>query len=301
MNTTHKSGQRNRRALRTAKLYFVYTKPRVWLLLVFAAAIGSFVAVEEFTWYTSFLISIAIVATVLGSAGAEALTNYIDRGMDSIMIRTMNRPLANGKIKPRNALIFGFSLISASLALLLVTGKIYAFGFMLAGILDNVMVYSYLLKKRTPWSIILGGFSGGLPVIVGWYTVTSQFSYVPWFLFALVVVWIPIHVWSLAYRYKDDYAKAKVPMLPVVYSDNISALCISGSAIILIIFSLIPFFFGFQTIYYLIVIVALSIPMMMFSIHFIRHPDLKSSFQLFKYSSPYLSVVLALFVIFRFF
>ena len=287
--------------LSRAKIYFRYTKPQVWSLLVFVAGIGGIVAIRDFSLSSISLVLLAVVATILGSAGAEAATNYIDREIDSIMSRTSKRPLVTGQIKPVNGLVMGIVLISASIIILAAFGKYYASAFMALGIFDNVIIYSYLLKKKTPWSIILGGFSGGFPVVIGWYTVTTQFSVLPWFLFALVITWIPIHVWSLAYRYKDDYAKAKVPMLPVIYSDRVSAWCISGSAILLIIFSFIPFLFRYQTMYYMLTAVILAVPMVVFSLHFIHHPDKENSFRLFKYSSPYLTIIFVVFMVFKIF
>ncbi len=282
-------------------VYFRYTKPRVWILLVYTAAIGSVVAVSAFDFQSLIFILLAVVATALGSAGSEALTNFIDRDMDSVMSRTRNRPLPSGEIGTSKAVTLGFILIAASILLLMAFQKFYAAAFMALGIFDNVIVYSYLLKRKTPWSIILGGFSGGFPAVIGWYCITTQFSLIPWFLFALVVAWIPIHVWSLAFRYRDDYTNAGVPMLPVLYSKKVSAWCISGSAIILAIFSIIPFIFGIQTVYYLLVVSILAVPMFALSMSFIKYPDIKGSFRLFKYSSPYLAVVFTLFVIFRIF
>ena len=281
--------------------YFRYTKPRVWILLVYTAAIGSIIAVSGFNLPSLMLVLLAIGATAMGSAGSEALTNYIDREMDLVMARTRNRPLPQGKIGLRGALLFGFILVSGSILILIVFQKLFAAAFMALGIFDNVIIYSYLLKRRTPWSIVLGGFSGGFPVIIGWYTVTDQFSFVPWFLFALVVVWIPIHVWSLAFRYREDYEKAGVPMLPVLYSNEISAWCISGSAIMLAIFSIVPFVFKMQSVYYALVVLVLAVPLCAFSISFILRPNLNRSFRLFKYSSPYLAVIFTVFLVFKVF
>lgn len=281
--------------------YFRYTKPRVWILLVYTAAIGSIIAVSGFNLPSLMLVLLAIGATAMGSAGSEALTNYIDREMDLVMARTRNRPLPQGKIGLRGALLFGFILVSGSILILIVFQKLFAAAFMALGIFDNVIIYSYLLKRRTPWSIILGGFSGGFPVIIGWYTVTDQFSLVPWFPFALVVVWIPIHVWSLAFRYREDYEKARVPMLPVLYSNEISAWCISGSAIMLAIFSMVPFVFKMQSVYYALVVLVLAVPLCAFSISFILRPNLNRSFRLFKYSSPYLAVIFTVFLVFKVF
>lgn len=281
--------------------YLIYTKPRVWILLVYVAAIGGVIAAPNHSFSTLALIILAVIATVLGSAGAEAVTNYIDRNIDSKMSRTRNRPIPTGVIEPRNGLYFGFALILFSIIVLLLFSRFLAALFMILGVFDNVYIYSYLLKKKSPWSIVLGGFSGGFPVLIGWYTVTSAFSVLPWFLFALVVIWIPVHIWSIAYRYREDYQNAKVPMLPAIYPERISSICISGSALILIIVSLIPIFIEKQSIYFVLALVVVSLPLIALSISFMMHPSKERSFRLFKYSNPYLAFVFFLFMIFAVF
>jgi len=279
--------------------YFIYTKPKVWGLLVFVAAISAFLALNETRSGSISLLILSIGAVALGSAGAEGITNYIDYDIDSIMRRTNQRPLVTGAIPRLRGLSFGLILASLSIILLIVFGRFYASLFMITGILDNVLVYSYFLKRRTPWSVILGGFSGGFPVLVGWFTISDLFSPIPWFLFTLVVVWIPIHIWSLAYRYKEDYARANIPMLPVVFSDSTTATCISFSAVLLVLFAVLPYFFGVESIYYLISVLSFSVPLIYYSLDFIGNPSKKSSFALFKYSSPYLAVVFILFLLFK--
>ena len=281
-------------------IYFKYTKPKVWSLLVFVGAVGALLAIDRSSPSDWFFVLLAVISLSAGAAGSESVTNVIDRDIDAKMARTRNRPLVTGNILPRNGLLLGLSLIILSVFLLALFGKFLAASFISLGIADNVVVYSLLLKRRTPWSVILGGFSGGFPVLVGWYTVTSSFSILPWFLFALVVVWIPVHIWSLAYRYRDDYMKAGVPMLPVVYSDKISAACISFSAILLVVFSIIPYFLGENSTTYILVVAALSAPLLIFAALFVKEHDLKSSFNLFKYSSPYLAIVFTLFMILKF-
>ncbi|BAB60298.1 cytochrome c oxidase assembly factor [Thermoplasma volcanium GSS1] len=282
------------------RLYFGYTKPKVWSLLVFVGVIGAIVAINRFTLTNILLILIATVSITLGSMGAEATTNYIDRDIDAIMDRTKKRPLVTGQIKPVKGLYFGLILMFLSIIILLFFSKYLAAVFMAIGLFDNVFIYSYLTKRRTPWNIILGGFSGGFPVVIGWYTVTNAFSVLPWFLFALVVIWIPIHVWSLAYRYRDDYNRARVPMMTSIQSDRISAICISSSAVILFIFSIIPVFFKAMPYTYMIVATIIAIPMLVYSVLFVRKPDRKSSLKLFIYSSPYLAIIFVLVLIFKY-
>ncbi len=281
-------------------LYFNYTKPKVWSLLVFVGAVGAVLAIHQHSLLDWFPVILTVISLSAGAAGSEAVTNFIDRDIDAKMTRTRNRPLVTGNISPESGLIFGLFLIVLSVLLLMVYGKFLAASFISLGITDNVVVYSLLLKRRTPWSVILGGFSGGFPVLVGWYTVTSSFSILPWFLFALVVVWIPVHIWSLAYRYRDDYEKAGIPMLPVIYSEKITSACISFSAILLVVFSIIPYFLGENSPVYIFVVAVLSAPLLIFAALFVKEHNLKSSFNLFKYSSPYLAIVFTLFMIVKF-
>jgi protoheme IX farnesyltransferase len=283
-----------------AMVYIRFTKPKVWGLLVFVGAMSAIIAVPTFNSGYLSLLTAVIVALAAGSAGAESLTNYLDRDIDSRMLRTNRRPMVTGAVTPTSALVNGSVLIAISIAIPLAMNRFIAAGFMAAGVADNVLVYSYLLKRKTPWSVILGGFSGGIPVLVGWYMISTVSSFIPWFLFSLVIVWIPIHIWSLAYMYRDDYARAGVPMLPVVYSDRVSADCISFSAILLVLFSFIPVLFGGAKLLYIILIGIPAVPVLIYIVRFLRKPDRKSSFSLFKYSSPYLTVVFIIFALLRF-
>ena len=279
--------------------YLIYTKPKVWILLVFVAAVGAILAVGQPDSGGIYLVILAITAVTLGSAGAEGITNYIDSDIDAIMQRTRGRPLVTGAIPRSKGLFFGLILVLLSISILMIFGKFYASIFMILGVFDNVIIYSYLLKRRTPWSVVFGGFSGGFPVLIGWFTVTNDFSPVPLFLFALVVAWIPVHIWSIAYKYREDYASANVPMLPVVFKEETTAACISISAFFLVIFATLPYFFGTEPLYYLLVVSLLSLPLIYYSVKFIETPNKKSSFVLFKYSGPYLAFVFTLFLVFR--
>ncbi len=274
--------------------YIEYSKPRVWWLLVFIGFGGAILAINKFSLNNVLLIVAAVISITLGSMGAEGLTNYVDLDMDSIMERTKKRPLPMGAITKKQALIFGYSLAILSVVILLAIRRFIAALFMSAGIFDNVFIYSYMLKKISPYSIIYGGFSGAFPVIIGWYTVTSAFSWLPWILFFLVMFWIPVHVWSLAYRYRDDYKKAKVPMFPVVHSDRATAIAISLSSLLLIVFSLTPYFLGLYNLVYLIPVAVLSVPIVVFSYRFIKNPSRETSFSLFVYTAPYLTFVFIL-------
>lgn len=285
--------------LSRATQYLRYTKPRVWSLLVFSALIGALLASEFQASFLMFRIIIAVVSATLGTAGAEAITNYIDRDIDSIMTRTRKRPLITGEIAPMHGLQFGVILASLAMVLLIVSHLFYALLWLGLGLFDNVIIYSYLLKRRTPWSIILGGFSGGFPVLIGWYCVTDSFSMLPWMLFALIVIWIPVHIWSLAFRYREDYRAAGVPMLPVVTKESTTSQCVLASVVFLIFFSVIPFFLGIEGLYYFVVVIVLSSPLLFYAILFLKNLTNESSLVLFKYSNIYLSLTMVLFFVLR--
>jgi protoheme IX farnesyltransferase len=163
-----------------------------------------------------------VVATMAGgtlaAGSANALNCYVDRDIDAVMRRTGHRPLARHDVSPRGALAFGVVLgVVAILVMGLVTNALSA-GLTLVAIAFYVVVYTMLLKRRTSQNIVWGGAAGCMPVLIGWAAVTDRLAWPPVVLFAVVFFWTPPHFWALAIRYREDYARANVPMLPVVAS-----------------------------------------------------------------------------------
>jgi protoheme IX farnesyltransferase len=161
-----------------------------------------------------------VVATVLGgtlSAGAANTLNcYIDRDIDAVMHRTSRRPLVTGTVTPRGALVFGVALaVGSTLWLGLLVNWLSAW-LALAALLFYVFGYTLVLKRRTSQNIVWGGAAGCMPVLIGWSAVTDSLSWSAFILFLVIFFWTPPHYWPLSMRYKDDYATAHVPMLPVV-------------------------------------------------------------------------------------
>src|SRR5712664_3043976 len=193
--------------------YYEYSKPKIWYLLVFTSLTATFVAgsllpngLSPIRWI------IAAVAITSGCAGCNALTNYIDRDIDAVMHRTRHRPLPSGRVTPTSGLRFGLALVAISI-LLSFTLNLLSVLWMALGVLDNVGVYSLLLKRRSALNILLGGFSGGLPVLFGWSAATAgpigTISLLPILMAGLVFLWIPIHIWFLAVTYRADYARSE--------------------------------------------------------------------------------------------
>lgn len=279
------------------KNYYELTKPKIWYLLVFTAFGAALTAsllfkieVRPLQW---FLLLIGVAA---GSAAADTITGYNDRDIDAIMERTKARPIPSGRISPRNALIFGLILTTVSLVCAWLINYI-ALGLMAFGLFDNIIVYSKWLKRRSQANIILGGFSGAAPALIGYVAVTTQNIEIGLVMAALVFFWIPTHIWSLALHVKKDYAKARVPMLPVVADERTSVRVIAITTLLMVAFSVIPFFLDQFGLIYLITATVFGIVMILLSTWLMVRPSERASWMVFKFSSPYLTALFIAFIL----
>jgi heme o synthase len=281
------------------KVYYEVTKPKIWYLLVFTAIGAAFTAsnlyhtpLSPLTW------SLLIGSVIAGSAAANTLTNYNDRDIDAIMERTKDRPIPSRRIFPaEKALYFGLILAGISLVSSFAI-NMWAGIFMAFGLADNILIYSKLLKRRSRTNIVLGGFSGGAPAMIGYVAVTSTGLWDLGLVMAgLVFVWIPMHIWSLTLHVKDDYNKVNVPMLTAVESEKTSVRVIAGTTLMMVLFSILPFFMTgasgkhlFHEVYLYTAIVSGAI-MVALSAWLLVKPSEKASWTLFKFSSPYLAIL----------
>ena len=281
----------------TVRNYYELTKPKIWYLLVFTAFGAALTAsllfnisIQPLTW----LLLIGGVAA--GSAAADTLTGYNDRDIDAIMDRTRGRPIPSGRVSPKKALIFGLILTAISLVFSWFI-NIWTFALMAFGLFDNILVYSKWLKRRSQMNIILGGFSGGAPAMIGYVAVTTQNLEIGLIMAGLVFLWIPTHIWSLALHVKKDYKKAGIPMLPVVYSEKKSVRVIAWTTLMMVIFSILPFFFNQFGLIYLITASIFGVAMIAVSIWLLIKPSEKASWIVFKFSSPYLTALFLAFIV----
>ena len=279
------------------KNYFELTKPKIWYLLVFTS-FGSAVTasllfdihIQPLTW----LLLLGGVAA--GSAAADTITGYNDRDIDAIMDRTKSRPIPSGRITPKNALIFG--LILAGISLLLAWFiNILAFALMALGLFDNIIIYSKWLKRKSQSNIILGGFSGGAPALIGYVAVTTQHIELGLVMAGLVFLWIPTHIWSLSLHVRKDYKKARVPMLPVVSTEERSVRVIAGTTLLMVIFSILPFFLNQFGLIYVITASVFGTAMVCLSIWLLLRPSERAAWTVFKFSSPYLTALFIAFMV----
>lgn len=279
------------------KNYFELTKPKIWYLLVFTsfgsavtASLLFHIPIQPITWV--FLLG----GVAAGSAAADTLTGYNDRDIDAIMDRTKGRPLPSGRIAPKDALIFGLTLAGISLVLAWFV-NIWAFILMALGLFDNIIIYSKWLKRKSQWNIILGGFSGGAPALIGYIAVTTQHIELGLVMAGLVFLWIPTHIWSLSLHVKKDYKKAGVPMLPVVSSEEKSVRVIAGTTLMMVLFSVLPFFLKQFGLIYVSTAAVFGVAMVCLSVWLLLRPSERAAWTVFKFSSPYLTALFVAFMV----
>jgi protoheme IX farnesyltransferase len=275
-------------ATQTLRNYVEVTKPPIVFLLVFTSLATMIVAWSQtLRPLTPTLLIAGVAAITAASAGCDTLTSYVDRDIDKIMHRTRHRPIPSGRISPIKALAWGLFLAALGLAVAYWINPL-SFVWIGLGVLDNVVVYSLLLKRRSSLNIILGGVSGGLPVMFGWSAVTNGIALLPILLAALVVLWIPGHIWSLAIFTKDDYKRASIPMLPVVTNLKTALRCIVSTIVLMIPFSVWIYFAGRFGLVYLAVAILFGAWVLYINLKLFIHPNNEMAYQAFKVSSPYL-------------
>ena len=219
------------------RAYVALTKPRIIELLLVTTVPTMMLAAHGLPRLE--LVLATLLGGSLAAGSANSLNCYLDRDIDARMRRTANRPLATATLAPAEALVFGVALGALSVLELIVLVNPLAAGLALAAILFYVLVYTAGLKRSTPSNIVWGGAAGCMPVLVGWAAVTDQLAWPPVVLFAVVFLWTPPHFWALALRFRDDYAAAGVPMLPVVAGEDVVARRVVGYSWALVAASLL--------------------------------------------------------------
>jgi heme o synthase len=215
-------GQARIGPIRTIRAFVALTKPRVIELLLVTTAPVMILAQGGIP--NLWLVLATLVGGAMSAGSANAFNCYLDRDIDRVMKRTQGRPLVTGELTDRAALVFAYVLGIASVIWLGLLTNWLAAGLSLAAILFYVLVYTMVLKRRTPQNIVWGGAAGCMPVLIGWAAVTGSLSWTPVVLFGIVFLWTPPHYWPLSMRYRDDYATARVPMLGVVRTQAVVGL-----------------------------------------------------------------------------
>ena len=275
--------------------YMQLTKPRIVALLVFCAVIGMFLAVPGIPPWRALVFG--TFGIWLASGSAAAFNHLIDERIDKLMARTARRPLATGKLTAHQALVFAVLMGIASMVVLALLVNTLTALLTFGGLIGYALVYTRYLKRATPQNIVIGGLAGAIPPLLGWAAVTGMGSLRDWayglLLVLIVFAWTPPHFWSLAIFRREDYRRACIPMLPVVYGVEFTRWHVLAYTIILVLASLLPYLTGMSGLLYLGGAAVLGIAYLYYAVRLMRPPDERFAMSAFGYSIVYLIALFA--------
>jgi protoheme IX farnesyltransferase len=269
--------------------YLTLTKPKVQSLLLFTTVTTMYVAGDP----SLGLVFLTCLGGALSAGGAGAINHAVDRDIDRRMARTADRPVASGRVSPAAAIAFGALLGAASFALLALTVNPLAAALSLSGLLGYVFVYTLWLKRATPQNIVIGGAAGAVPPLVAWAATTGELSGMAFYLFAIVFFWTPPHFWALSLLMKDDYARAEVPMLPVVRGEAETRRQIVLYTVLLYAVTQLPFCAGGLGVAYLVPSMLLGGGFIFFAVKLLREADRRWALRTYLFSLAYLALLFA--------
>ena len=267
-------------------------KPRVMSLAVFTAFVGLTIAPGHLD---PMLGSVAILAIAAGAGAAGALNMWYDADIDALMTRTATRPLPRNKVSRREALAFSLILGASAVALLALVLNVTAATLLASAILFYVVVYTVWLKRSTSQNIVIGGAAGALPPVIGWAAATGEIALEPFILFLIIFLWTPPHFWALSLNRADEYARAGIPMLPVVAGRIATTRQILIYSILLVPISMLPCALGFAGLLFGTAAVTCGaiLVALAFQLHGSKGTDRRAAQRLFTFSILYLFVLFA--------
>lgn len=277
--------------------YVSLAKPRVIPLLLITA-LGAMMMAQG-GWPSTMLVLLTLVGGTLAAAGAGAINCWIDRDLDRAMLRTRRRPLPDGRVAPASALIYGIALGVAAFVLLAFFVNVVAATLAISGLLFYVFVYSLWLKRSSVQNIVIGGAAGAVPPMVGWAAVSHRIDLTAIYLFAIIFLWTPPHFWALALRLRGDYARAGVPMLPVVRGDRAARRQILAYTLLLVGVTLAIVVTGALGLLYLVGALVLGGLFIALAVATLRSTRQRWSRWLFDYSIAYLALLFGVMVVDR--
>jgi heme o synthase len=269
--------------------YVALTKPEIISLLLVTTVCTMFIATRDMP--SPWLILWTTLGGALSAGGANALNCYVDQDIDQEMTRTRRRPLPSGRMEPQRVLIFGLSLAVLSFMVMLLGVNMLAAVLSLSGLLFYVFVYTLWLKRTTPHNIVIGGAAGAVPPLVGWAAATGRVDLAAWWLFAIIFFWTPPHFWALALLIKKDYARAGVPMLPVVRSEDHTRWQIFLYSLLLLPLTVMLFAIGALGVLYLGLAVILTAVFIWYAARLLRAATLGWARKTYRYSLLYLALL----------
>jgi len=272
--------------------YYELTKPRVVMLIVFTAIVGMFVSVPGWPGITPLVFGTLGIG--LAASSAAVFNHILDARIDIQMMRTRGRPLPQGKLTERSALIFATILCIISMLILVLLVNTLTAILTFVSLIGYAVVYTVWLKRATPQNIVIGGAAGAAPPILGWTAVTNEVEAGALLLFLIVFVWTPPHFWALAIARKEEYAKVDIPMLPVTHGEAYTRLNILLYTILLVLVTILPYLIGMSGVIYLLTAIVLDVYFLYYAIRMYREPDdVELPMRTFRFSISYLGFLFA--------
>jgi len=275
----------------SCKDYLEMCKPKVVAMMLLTSVIGMFLAVPGMVPFEVLLFGNLGIALAAGSAAA--VNHIIDRQIDLVMARTQKRPVAQGRVKLPQAIAFAAVIGVSGIAMLALLVNALTAWLTLASLIGYAFVYSGFLKRATPQNITIGGLSGAVPPLLGWTSVTGTLDPNALLLVLIIFAWTPPHFWALAIHRQEEYAKVKIPMLPVTHGERFTVLHIMLYTLIMIAVSLLPFVMGMSGLLYLVSAIVLGLGFLYWAIILVLGTNPQAPLKTFRYSITYL---MALFV-----
>ena len=271
-------------------------KPRVMSLVIFTCVVGMLIAPSQIDILSA---SISLIAVAIGAGAAGCLNMWYEADLDALMSRTCLRPIPTGKVSKFQALIFGLLTSVFSIMILYFFSNLLSALILTITIFFYVVIYTMWLKKRTAQNIVIGGAAGAFPPIIGWTIATGSISAEPIILFLIIFFWTPSHFWALSLFKSDDYSNAKIPMLPIVAGIKTTKVNIFVYSIILLIVSLVPYFFGYFGLLYFLssFILGAYYVYLCFKLLIKEENDNNISKKIFLYSILYLFLIFSIILI----
>ena len=285
-------------SLATVGDYIALMKPRVMSLVVFTALVGLAVAPGSLHPVAAFT---ALLCIAVGAGAAGALNMWYDADVDALMTRTARRPVPMGRVRPGEALAFGLTLGSFAVVTLGLLVSWVASALLAFTIFFYVVIYTIWLKRSTPQNIVIGGAAGAFPPMIGWASVTGSLSFEPVLLFLIIFFWTPPHFWALALYRTEDYARARIPMLPVVSGDASTRRQIMFYTLILVPLGVAPWALGYTGALYGVTAIVTGAIMLVLGWQVFREsrPAERASRNLFAFSILYLFLLFAVLLVER--
>lgn len=271
------------------KNYLDLCKPKVVALIIFTSIVGMLLATPGLPPIANFIYGILGIG--LASSSAAAINHFIDQKADAAMARTQNRPLPMGNLSAKNVLIFASILGGLAMLVLLFLVNTLTAVLTFLSLIGYAVIYTIYLKHMTPQNIVIGGAAGAAPPLLGWCAITGEVHPYALLLFLIIFVWTPPHFWALAVAKREEYAKAKIPMLPVTHGAQFTRLQIVLYTVLLLIVSLLPYLTGMSHLIYLGTALILGFMFIYYALKMLRNDDNELAMKTFFFSINYLMIL----------